>query len=317
MNPDGSQPAGRCAATGAPVAAVDGPARRILAIAPLCVLIVAATGTQASGAATRGASRPAARQDLRTWIARGAGVTARLSYRPSTASARRLRLTITGRSRVLFSGRPALPGACAPCAQIMPLGQAGGPLHVRDLDGGAAEVIVDLYSGGAHCCAYSTIYTGVGDRYRPTIAAWGDAGYRIGDLGRDHTVELISRDKRFADKFAANPSAPEPIRIWRFEHRRLRDLTRTYPAAVTRDAHRLLRLYAQQRRTAQPEVRGILAAYLADEYLLGHDARGWALLQTAYARGELGRTARRDGYPAGRRYLAQLRAFLRRTGYAR
>lgn len=187
---------------------------------------------------------------------------------------------------------------------------------MRDLDGGGPEVLVDFYTGGAHCCAFTDVYFPAGERYRPTVVVWGSGGYRVRDLGRDGAVEFVSRDPRFAYEFSAFASSLEPIRIWRFSRGRLRDLTRSFPADVAGDARSTLRLYQEARKTSPPEVRGILAAYLADEYLLGKSARGWALVRKAYADGEFGWSERKDGYPAGRSYLARLRIFLRRTGYA-
>jgi hypothetical protein len=51
-------------------------------------------------------------------------------------------------------------------------------------------------------------------------------------------------------------------------------------------------------------VRGVLAAWLADQYLLGRGAAGWSVLRRAERRGEVDRA-----------YLRKLRSFLRRTGY--
>ena len=61
-------------------------------------------------------------------------------------------------------------------------------------------------------------------------------------------------------------------------------------------------------------MRGILAAWLADQYSLGRGRAGWRVLERAVRRGELGHKF--DGWPVGKAYLRKLRAFLRRTGYA-
>src|SRR5437879_464600 len=75
-----------------------------------------------------------------------------------------------------------------------------------------------------------------------------------------------------------------------------------------------LKSYRQDRRQRDFDVRGVLAAYVADQYLLGRPARGWALLRTALRRGELQRGVD-PLWPVGRAYVRKLRSFLARTGY--
>ena len=83
---------------------------------------------------------------------------------------------------------------------------------------------------------------------------------------------------------------------------------------MRRNATELYARYRSGLRSAFPDVRGILAAWLADEYLLGRGAAGWRVLERAERHGELGRKP--DGWATGRAYLRKLRAFLRRTGYS-
>jgi len=125
----------------------------------------------------------------------------------------------------------------------------------------------------------------------------------------------VSSDDRFAYAFTAFAFSLEPIQIWRLRDGRLGDATRSYPGAVAEHARQLWRLYERTRRGESGKVRGILAAYLADEALLGREGRAWLRLERAFERGELGRGTMRDGFPAGRHYLAELRQFLDRTGY--
>ena len=58
-------------------------------------------------------------------------------------------------------------------------------------------------------------------------------------------------------------------------------------------------------------MRGVLAAWMADQYLLGRQDAGWATLQGINAGGGL------DGdtiWPVGNAYLAKLRKFLNGLG---
>jgi hypothetical protein len=90
-------------------------------------------------------------------------------------------------------------------------------------------------------------------------------------------------------------------------------VTRRFPGAIARDAAAQLRVYRTPQ--ARADARGVLAAYVADEALLGHPERGWAAIDRALERGEL--SARGTGYPVGKAYVARLRAFLRKAGYVR
>jgi hypothetical protein len=223
----------------------------------------------------------------------------------------RLRIVRLGRVR-LDAEVPRL--GCAGC----PGWRVVGRPVVRDLDGdGEPEVLVDVYTGGAHCCTHSLLYRWrpQGRRYERSTAAWGNQGYRLADLDADGRPELSSRDDRFAARFTAYAASASPVRIWRYDRGRLFDVTRSFRGEVERDAAVLWREYLRVRGGKVREVRGFLAAWLADQALLGRTEQGWRRLEDANRRGELGRGAMADGYPAGRRYLSALRAFLRRAGY--
>jgi hypothetical protein len=230
-------------------------------------------------------------------------VSARLSYREQDFGYRDFRLEIrrAGRTRL-----DAAPGR--------PIGQGWRPveLRVRDLDGDREpEVIADFYSGGAHCCAYSAIYRFVGGRYVRRVVGWGNPGYRLTGLDRDPRPELVTADDRFNYAFTAFAFSRAPIQIMSYDKGRLRDVTRRFPGAIARDAAALLRDY--RRYQANNDARGVLAAYVADESLLGHPERGWSAIDRALRRGEL--SPRGTGYPVGKAYVANLRAFLRKAGY--
>jgi subtilisin-like proprotein convertase family protein len=244
---------------------------------------------------------------------RSGSVVAELSYRESNDVYREPRLRIVRDGRVALD-RPLPRVGCGGGA--CPGWRPAGPPVVRDLDAdGEPEVIVDEYSGGAHCCTYSVLFRRAGGGYSTLVHRWGNVGYRLLDLDRDGRPELRSADDRFAYAFTAYATSLDPVQVWRYEHGRLVDVTRSFPGAVAADARAAWRLYLRERRARPREVRGVLAAWLADQLLLGRSAAGWRALDAAYRRGDLGRGPRLYGYPAGTRYLAALRAFLRRTGY--
>ena len=114
--------------------------------------------------------------------------------------------------------------------------------------------------------------------------------------------------------FTAFAASAFPIQIWHFDHGRLIDVTRNYPAEIERDADQLWRLY-QRFRSGRDDPRGVLAAWVADQYLLGRGDEGWATLASLARKREFGPRHDLAGWPQGGAYLRELRAFLVKLGY--
>src|SRR5262249_9704366 len=191
------------------------------------------------------------------------------------------------------------------------------PLTIRDLDAdGEPEVLLDLYTGGAHCCFYTVILRYDGSRYRSGVAFWGDPSYELRDVNRDGRPELVTADDRFAYAFTSYAGSVLPILIRRYDHGALPDVTSQYRSLVRGEATSLWREYVQEHRRPDADVRGLLAGWLADEYRLGRQDEGWRQIEAAYRRGELSSPRVDPVWPAGRRYLSALRAFLIKAGYA-
>jgi hypothetical protein len=192
------------------------------------------------------------------------------------------------------------------------------PLIVRDLDADREpEVLIDLYTGGAHCRFYTVILRYDGHAYRGSVAFWGDPGYRLRDLDRDGRPELVTADDRFAYAFTSYAASVLPLRIDHYDRGALVDVTSDYRELLRREAATYWHEYLGERRRPGADVRGLLAAWLADEYRLGRQTDGWKQIDAAYGRGELSAPRVDPTWPAGRRYLGALRAFLVKTGYAR
>ena len=209
----------------------------------------------------------------------------------------------------------AVPEPCRQCA-VVPAGVTGGggSLTIRDLDGdGEPEVIFDMYTGGAHCCSYSWIYRYAGTTYTSLAATWGNVGYTLVDLNGDGVPEFRSLDDRFAYEFTDYADSSFPPAIWSYQAGRLTDVTRSYPKLISSDATRQLRLYRRERKVR--DMRGVVAAYVADEYLLNRGPKGLAFLRLAERRGDLDGLGRGDIWPRRSRYVRVLKSFLRRNGY--
>ena len=229
-----------------------------------------------------------------------------------------VRIKITRGGAVLLD--TLVPAPCDECP-VIPAGggEAEFPsLSLRDLDGGGEpEALVELYTGGAHCCSYTQIwsYNAATNSYRRTKGSWGDYGYELRDLDGDGLPEFDSRDWRFAAAFTAYVASGAPPRIYAFAGGRLIDVTRRHRTVIKRNLRDYLRLYKKYRDDDDVgDVRGWLAAYVADKYLLGQGDTAFDLVYAAYRRGEL-RGFPGDSSPSGKRYITALRKFLRKTGY--
>ena len=206
-----------------------------------------------------------------------------------------------------------LTKACQLCTGL------ADPKHdiaLRDLESdGEPEVVVDLFSGGAHCCFTSLIFKlkpGPPPTYAMTVASWGNGGYALKQLDGDGIADFQSDDDRFAYKFAPYVASYRPPRIFNFTGGRLVDVTRHFPALIRRDMREIDKTLPDGRKFG--ETRGLIAARVADMELLGQGAKVDAYLQKALARGDLNGIS---GYPKGKKFIAALKKFLRNTGYIR
>jgi hypothetical protein len=180
-----------------------------------------------------------------------------------------------------------------------------------DLDAdGEPEVLLDLYTGGAHCCFVSQVFSwdAATSTYRKAERNWGDPAYSLADLDHNGRVELKSADDRFAFTFAPYAFSGLPIQIWRYDHGTFVDVTRRYRALIAADARKWLRQFDHW--AGQGEGRGFLAAWAADEERLGHGTLVARKLSRALRAGQL-----RGGPPSAPRYVSDLKRFLRRHGY--
>ena len=149
---------------------------------------------------------------------------------------------------------------------------------VRDLDGdGEPEILVDLWTGGAHCCLWTRIYRWNGETYTSVGTVWGDLDYRLEDLG-DGGLDLVTGDDRFAYAYSSFAASSFPLRILRYRAGRLVDVTAAHRPLVARDATRQWSYYRAALRR-HDQVEGVLAAWAADESLLGRRAAALAWLR--------------------------------------
>jgi hypothetical protein len=228
------------------------------------------------------AAAPAA--SARTQTAHAGNVTATFTF----SGGRAQRLAIARAGKVVYD-QPVASRFCTPCSP----GGLRSSVHAVDLEHtGRPDVVLDLFTGGAHCCTIEQFFSfdpGTGT-YIKTERDFGDPLVRIVDLRHNHRFQLSTRDDSFAYEFTAFAFSGLPIQILTFSH------NRTAPS--------------YQGST------GLIAAWAADEDLLGHSKAVGRYLSQQAAAGHL-KSGAGNGLPSGKRFVAKLQRFLRHHGYLR
>jgi hypothetical protein len=128
-------------------------------------------------------------------------------------------------------------------------------------------VLADTFSGGAHCRLTTRVERWDGTSYESQDLQWGDVEYTLKDVDGKGTQELLGSDPRFAYAFSSYADSGFPVLTYNLVGGRMVDTTKKYPRLIAHDAFHWGGAVRRARKGA--DVRGILAAYAADEYLLG------------------------------------------------
>jgi hypothetical protein len=226
-----------------------------------------------------------------------------------------IRITIERAGVPVFNGplRPCRFG----CSDDDPTGAAFSAIGARDLDGdGEPEVLVDRSDGFTPCCTFETAIL----RLNPTLGTyteldrhWGET-YRIADLDGDGRPEFLTADQRFYQRFAPRVFGFQlPVKILQLRGPALVDVTREHPARIRRHTQSLTRLLHSTEKIADGRTPGDrvaarlglrpqLAAYAAEERMLGRRAVGDRRLASEVGHGRVSAGFRR----ALLRFLARL-----------
>lgn len=286
----------------------------------LRLLLAVAAAAALLAPAAAGAQAPTG---PRSETASSGSVAATLSYDVgefNQASAVRLAVTRDGAPASLDGDLSRLCRGCRGAIPVGGLEGSGQPsIAFADLTGdGEPEILVDLYTGGAHCCSVMALFgwDAAATRYRRLARNWGDPSYAVRPAPDGIGSVLASADDRFAYSFCAYACSAMPIQVFRYRDFRLLDVTRQVPAWVRGDLRSLRGALRSARRHRDQgwAIKGILPAVCADLYLLGRGAACRAELASARRRGELGRQPP-DDVPSGRAYVRAVLAFLDRAGY--
>jgi hypothetical protein len=258
----------------------------------------------------------ASADDAGSLTAAAGAVQATLTWGKAEFGVSNPRLAIVRGGATLFDASPvAGSGSCNDgYCSFLASGKRKSALQVVDLNGdGEPEVLVDAYSGGAHCCALTELAAFNGTGYAIQELYWGNTGYELQDLDRDGKPELVGYDDAFAGPFSSFAASFFPPRVVDYApgvKGALRDVTDHFVALIRKNQRQALHALKRARRQHY-ETLGIVAAYVADMYLIGDNDAVRPYLKRARKRGDLRTISGR----APRSFERQLLAFLKKQGY--
>jgi hypothetical protein len=149
-----------------------------------------------------------------------------------------------------------------------------------------------------------------GTAYAPGTRDWGDPGYRLRDVTGDGLPEFVTADDRFAYAFGSYAESGLPLLVLSYRGGAFENVTKAVPAQVRRDARKWKKIYERVKRGRFS--LGVLAAWTADQYTLGHRRSANRFLARELRAGRLRGTpgeARRGAY------VRLLKKRLARWGY--
>ena len=177
---------------------------------------------------------------------------------------------------------------------------------------GLAVLVATAPAGCNQCTSLVELYSAYVGLIQPTAVE--DTGhFAVGITSTSSGVEVIGDDPAFFGAFSDDAGAADPLRVYRVTQSGFEDVTRSQTELLRADARSLWTNYQQaagaRAPTGEPDVRGVLAAWAADECDLGHCQ---SALATVSSRG----VAAVPQDPSRADYLRSLKQVLVREGYA-
>ncbi len=215
------------------------------------------------------------------------------------------------RYQISYNGRPSVTGGETTLYV--------GSVTLQDLDADhTPEVILSTYSGGAHCCTNTIVYSWGGDRFRQAeTGLLNGSGGKFEDLDGDGRWEFVTVDNAFLYAFGSYAGSYPPSLIYRLHNGKFEVVTRRYPQHLRQTLQRMFQVIRENRNGS--EVNGVLAGYVAQKILLGEYQQGWQFMLANYNRQSDSGLIRynENGQPVGRYadFPTALRDFLIRNGY--
>jgi len=207
-----------------------------------------------------------------------------------------------------WCGKQCLPNVIAGARTV---------IHIVHLQpSGPPSVVLDLYSGGAHCCMIEQVYSFKTNSttIERTEYNFGDPGVRLVKLGAGGSFDMLTADDVFAYAFTDYAASGLPIEILSFASGRFHDVTRSFPSLIAKDAVQWMSAFRDQASTNYQDSVGVVAAWAADEDMLGHSAAVASFLANQAKAGHLN-SALSPVTSSGEKFVVALQKFLHQHGY--
>ena len=162
---------------------------------------------------------------------------------------------------------------------------------------GKKEILIEMYSGGAHCC--NSLYLGkfINDKFvfMDTIF-WGNSYFSIEDIDNDGKLEIKGTNDMFAYAFTNYAETRFPLLIYSFNGNKFVNVTSDYKELIRNQLEefrqelktyfdtgfKCMEINEDTFNTDAGAVKTMLAAIVADYYLLGEVNKGYELVDSYY-----------------------------------
>lgn len=145
------------------------------------------------------------------------------------------------------------------------------------------EVVVNTFTGGAHCCTNNIVYHWQEDQFNKIDLGFRDGGGgEFKDLDQDGNMEFVTFDNAFLYRFSSYVASFPPTMILTFRNSNFENVTTEYPDYLRETLDEMYQRYREVSDSEYPEVNGILAGYVAQKILLDEYEEGWEFMLNHY-----------------------------------
>ena len=162
---------------------------------------------------------------------------------------------------------------------------------------GKKEILIEMYSGGAHCCTSQYLGKFINDKFvfLDTVF-WGNSYFSIEDIDNDGKLEIKGANDMFAYAFTNYAETRFPLLIYSFNGNKFVNVTSDYKELIRNQLEefrqelktyfdtgfKCMEINEDTFNTDAGAVKTMLAAIVADYYLLGEVNKGYDLVDSFY-----------------------------------
>ncbi|PSR17727.1 hypothetical protein C8255_11125 [filamentous cyanobacterium CCP3] len=159
-------------------------------------------------------------------------------------------------------------------------------IELMDLDSnGTPEVVVQTFTGGAHCCLAYTTYTWQDEQFNPVYFGYLDGGGgEFIDLNSDGLMEFVTLDNAFFYSFSSYAGSYPPSVILTYDNGEYRDTTAEFTNYLEDMAAGMRFTVEDPEFADRGDKNGVLAGYVAQSIRLGQYRDAWQYMLAHYDR---------------------------------